>query len=78
MPTNAVVSPEISKRSLVAAMRSIDLVSAQAATAANACKTVSRITTGPPQACQRVNRSAPMSRSSQGDRDIKINITAAP
>lgn len=36
------------------------------------------MTSGPVQACQRASRWAPTSRSSQGDRDIKISMIAAP
>ena len=40
--------------------------------------TVRMITSGPPQACQRASRWLPTPRSSHGDRDIKINMMAAP
>ncbi len=78
MPTDAVTSPGRLSTPFDAATRSIEVAPAQATTAAIACATVSMITRGPAQACHRASRWAPMSRSSHGDRDIKINMIAAP
>ena len=78
MPIRAVVSPGRSSTSLVAAIRSVDRASAHACTAMQGVHDTRMITSCPPQPCHRASRWVPTPRSSQGDRDIKINMMAAP